>query len=45
MIDQSVKASNKVGVLRFFRKVALNLSQSHWTSNGLRVKLLRLGGG
>lgn len=44
MIDQSLKASNKIGVLRFFRKVALNLSQSRWIFNILRIQLLKWGG-
>jgi acetyltransferase-like isoleucine patch superfamily enzyme len=44
MIDKSVKASKKVGVLRIFRKVALNLSQSRWAPNRLRVRLLKWGG-
>ena len=44
MINQSLKASNKVGVLRILQKVALNLSQSRWTPNKLRVRLLKCGG-
>ena len=44
MIDKTSKASNKIIPFRILQKVALNLSQSHWLSNKLRVRLLRLGG-
>ena len=44
MINQSLTASNKVGVLRILQKVALNLSQSRWAPNKLRVRLLKWGG-
>ena len=44
MIDNSIKASNKIGAIRLFRKIALNLSQSKWFSTSLRTKLLKIGG-